>query len=653
MAEETIILHFEVDQAKAEQQLVKVEGLLLDNKKAQQELAKAYKDGNITQEEYVKENIRLQQNIKKEQDLKKTLVRSLETESNSRNAIRQRIKDLVAEYDNLNTVTDKGAKRANALEKELKELNDQLTQGDKKAGLFKNQIGNYPDQFKEAASSINVAGTSIGDIGTKIASLANPLTASIGLIGALASAYAASANGAKDLAFAQEQLSAASQLAINDFGKFVSDAEEGEGILSKAAFALNAYLFGFGNASISKLIAAQKILLQNLEISRAFAAGDAKNDERRAELQRRIRDDEKVALEERIEASKAIDELFAQSGQRTITVIKAQIEAIKSSTIGYDQNREAQLQVAQLTAEIADKQEEITGKLTENVTARNALLELLRQELKLQELIRRANGDQAENLGPVDKITGDKFLKDSQANTKQFIDDSVARMNQSVKEAKIVGETEDQKRKYWAETTNERVRLYKQQEQAERDLARASADVFMGLANLAEEGSAEQTSLALLSIGVKTAEALVTGIASSQDIPYPGNLAAMASTVATVLANVAQAKQYIEGFAEGGYTGHGGKYEPAGVVHKGEYVVPQSVNYSAAAQPHIAALESMRTKGYADGGFVVNQATADTQQSLIFANALKNLPQPVVGVKEITTKMKAVQVKETVTRLGR
>ena len=32
----------------------------------------------------------------------------------------------------------------------------------------------------------------------------------------------------------------------------------------------------------------------------------------------------------------------------------------------------------------------------------------------------------------------------------------------------------------------------------------------------------------------------------------------------------------VKGFAEGGYTGHGLKYEPAGIVHKGEYVVPQN-----------------------------------------------------------------------------
>ena len=31
----------------------------------------------------------------------------------------------------------------------------------------------------------------------------------------------------------------------------------------------------------------------------------------------------------------------------------------------------------------------------------------------------------------------------------------------------------------------------------------------------------------------------------------------------------------LAGFAEGGFTGNGGKYEPAGLVHRGEYVMPQ------------------------------------------------------------------------------
>ncbi len=57
------------------------------------------------------------------------------------------------------------------------------------------------------------------------------------------------------------------------------------------------------------------------------------------------------------------------------------------------------------------------------------------------------------------------------------------------------------------------------------------------------------------------------------------------------------------GFSDGGYTGDGGKYQPAGVVHKGEYVFDKAA-VQAAGGP--AAMEAMRRnlKGYANGGAV-------------------------------------------------
>ncbi len=56
-------------------------------------------------------------------------------------------------------------------------------------------------------------------------------------------------------------------------------------------------------------------------------------------------------------------------------------------------------------------------------------------------------------------------------------------------------------------------------------------------------------------------------------------------------------------YADGGYTGAGGKYQPAGVVHKGEYVFDQE-SVRKAGGP--AALDAMRRqlKGYATGGYV-------------------------------------------------
>jgi len=55
-------------------------------------------------------------------------------------------------------------------------------------------------------------------------------------------------------------------------------------------------------------------------------------------------------------------------------------------------------------------------------------------------------------------------------------------------------------------------------------------------------------------------------------------------------------------FAAGGYTGDGGKYEPKGIVHGGEYVIPQWI---VKKSPNlIGALETTRTKGFASGGMV-------------------------------------------------
>ncbi|MGA3267808.1 MAG: hypothetical protein ABSE16_13405 [Verrucomicrobiota bacterium] len=58
-------------------------------------------------------------------------------------------------------------------------------------------------------------------------------------------------------------------------------------------------------------------------------------------------------------------------------------------------------------------------------------------------------------------------------------------------------------------------------------------------------------------------------------------------------------------YAEGGYTGSGGRYEAAGIVHKGEYV------FSAPDVDRIGlpTLEGMH-RGYAEGGYVAGAGVA-------------------------------------------
>jgi hypothetical protein len=186
---------------------------------------------------------------------------------------------------------------------------------------------------------------------------------------------------------------------------------------------------------------------------------------------------------------------------------------------------------------------------------------------------------------------------------------------------------------------------------------RSSVDLLTQTARLAQEGSELQRAAALFAIGVDTAEAISALTAASEGNPantvtFGGaGIAQFISGLARIIGNIATAKQYIGGFAEGGYTGAGGKYETAGVVHRGEYVTPQEVMSMPAATPHIAALETMRTKGYADGGFATNTNTYEAQQSLMIANAMKNLPPIYAAWTEYKQVDNRMRFKENKSRL--
>ena len=102
------------------------------------------------------------------------------------------------------------------------------------------------------------------------------------------------------------------------------------------------------------------------------------------------------------------------------------------------------------------------------------------------------------------------------------------------------------------------------------------------------------TSTVLATESVKTSAAATTSaVSSAEGIPFPYNLLAIGATVAALQAVISG------GFAEGGYTGNGGKYEPAGTVHKGEYVFTKEQTSKIGVNNL-----SQIANGYADGGFV-------------------------------------------------
>jgi hypothetical protein len=120
------------------------------------------------------------------------------------------------------------------------------------------------------------------------------------------------------------------------------------------------------------------------------------------------------------------------------------------------------------------------------------------------------------------------------------------------------------------------------------------------------------------------------------------------------------------GFAEGGYTGDGDKYEPAGVVHRGEYVLSKAAT-SAIGVGNLEALHRSAKRGYAEGGLVSAKTSGGAitapNSAAPAANGAVNINAPITVngsagtpeqntdlagkmAKEIESTMRGVVVKE-------
>ena len=97
----------------------------------------------------------------------------------------------------------------------------------------------------------------------------------------------------------------------------------------------------------------------------------------------------------------------------------------------------------------------------------------------------------------------------------------------------------------------------------------------------------------------QTATSAINAYSSAAAVPLVGYILApiaAASAIAAGMLQVAAIKKQQEasaaqGYAKGGFTGQGGKYEVAGVVHKGEWVASQELLMSPVARPMIDALD--------------------------------------------------------------
>lgn len=167
-------------------------------------------------------------------------------------------------------------------------------------------------------------------------------------------------------------------------------------------------------------------------------------------------------------------------------------------------------------------------------------------------------------------------------------------------------------------------------------LLNSASNLFTNMTSMAKDAYGESSSaykaLFLMQQSIAIGQATINAfLAYSQVLaqaPYPLNMTLAPVALGLGLANVGLiAGQTIAGFATGGYTGHGGKYDPAGIVHKGEVVFSQE---DIARLGGVGKVERIRKGGMLDEAGVNDSYNPDFERKQFEAirNNAQNFNQP-------------------------
>lgn len=353
-----------------------------------------------------------------------------------------------------------------------------------------------------------------------------------------------------------------------------------------------------------------------------------------------------VSLEQQknVELQKLSDEELQKEIDNHTKLISLQLEAVKEGT---EQEYQLKLQqlAAQRDAELADKElteqmklaiankydklmddlilqreQEISEKQQEAVRLRmeNEIMQMQQSGASELEILQEQASQKLELLNSIQQQEGEseqEFLNRKLQANQEYID---------VKKAIADKEVEIEQVKY----------------EAIESITSGLSSAFETLGESNKAFAVLSKTLALGEIAINTGKALAAGIAQAQSVPFPANLAAIATTVATILSNIATATKTVKSakFAKGGLvTGPGTETSDSipARLSNGESVI--TVRATEMFAPILSSFNMM------GGGVPINvvqssnQSIGEDMLARAVAKGMMMAPAPQVSVEEFTS----------------
>lgn len=572
-------------------------------KAEQKEYDKQVEEGTMTEEEATAAKRKASEEINRQQQTMKALgkqmndvsyqlqknVQQMAENEGSLKSLRGQLSQLNAQFDSLSR-EDRIGEMGNNLQQQIQKVSTEIMEAEEATNRFQRNVGNYQAQWKSLGEGTDAFGKGLkfatggieGVKGGFEALAKNPAIAIFGIILSVVSPLVEKMKENEALMNAIKNVMQKLQPIFDLFGKaveavagWISKAVEWMGDFfeaNKSTFAnLVAGAVGAGKALMEFLMVPIRntiTLFKGLgQIIKDIFTGDfAAVKQHATEAFDGIKDafTKGFSFKKNFEAGKEVgQQLVAAMGEKSVkakakesgeAVGKEAGEAAGEAYVNtYAEKVKQQLAIAEqeiaerLKAATKGSTEELALKMEQLQRAHDAEIEALSQQEGTDTLIELKK---ANHLAEMTRLQ-EEFDAAQEAALMEETDAIIAEMTARAEAQKEIDDM----------VTEEAKRSAEEQRAARIGAAMAIGDALSQIGSIAEQFADQDRSMAMASkvlalakIAISSGVAIAQGIAASQDVPFPGNLVAIATTIGTIAANIGSAISTVKSakFARGG-----------------------------------------------------------------------------------------------------
>lgn len=270
--------------------------------------------------------------------------------------------------------------------------------------------------------------------------------------------------------------------------------------------------------------------------------------QKEAEIQRQIRDDISRTLADRIAANDELKKVLDKQIAAEQIAVDKKIELAEAELALNTKSVDLQVALKQAKLAQAELDERITSQNSEQLTNQKSLeKELFDLKLELAKVGREQRELELLELQQHYALLEEqaRLAGDTTTNIEGAKREALAKLSKKFRDEDLANEKK---------LRDDKVKLQQSYLSATGGILGAIDQLVAASGNNSKQALVLQKTLAVAQIAIDTAKAIVGAIAQAQSVPYPGNLVAIATGVAAVIAGIASAVTTLNSADVGGAT---------------------------------------------------------------------------------------------------